>query len=317
MKATIEQWRVFRALVEQGSYARAAETLDKSVSSVHVAVRRLQAALGVPLFEVVGRRVAPTDVGLQLMHRAGALLEQARTLERLASTLAEGGEASVRLAVETIFSRAELRAALASVARTFPHVRVVLHETVIHGAADLLEQGQVDIAITPLLPKVGSYAAIGRVRFTPVAHPDHRLHRLGRPLTLDDLRSARHIMVRDSAPHLGRHESWLQAQDTWTVSSMDLSIELISAGLGFAWLPLSRIDRALAEGSLAPLPMAKLNDRHVELFLAHLDGDVTGPVCTHLLGLLGREAAGTWPDERVERDARRGADGGPRGTMSR
>ena len=287
VKATIEQWRVFRTLVEQGSYARAAEALDKSVSSVHVAVRRLQEALGVPLFEVVGRRVAPTDVGRLLLHRASSLLEQARTLETLATTLADGEEPSVRLAVETIFPRPELRAALASAAETFPHVRIVLHETVIHGAADLLQQGQVDIAITPFVPKVGTFETLGRIRFTPVAHPAHALHALGRALTLDDLRTARHIVVRDSAPHIANHETWLQAPDYWTVSSMDLSIELISAGLGFAWLPVSRIGRELAEGTLLPLPMAKLNDRHVELFLAHRDGGVTGPVCTHLLGRLG------------------------------
>lgn len=292
MKATIEQWRVFRALVEEGSYARAAEALDKSVSSVHVAVQRLQGALGVPLFAVVGRRVTPTDIGRQLLHRASALLEQAHTLETLAGTLAEGQEPRVRLAVETIFPRTELRATLHSIAEVFPHVRLELHETVIHGAADLLEQGRVDVAVTPLIPKVGTFRTLGRIRFTPVAHPDHALHALGHPLTLDDLRTARHIIVRDSAPHLARDETWLQAPDHWTVGSMDLSIELIAAGLGFAWLPLSRIESELAEGTLLPLPMAKLSDRHVELFLAHLDSDITGPVCTHLLERLGASCEG-------------------------
>ena len=89
--------------------------------------------------------------------------------------------------------------------------------------------------------------------------------------------------MRDSAPHVARHQAWLQASDYWTVGSLDLSIELIAAGLGFAWLPLSRIESELAAGTLKPLPMAKLNDRHVELFLAHLDADITGPVCAFLL----------------------------------
>ena len=301
MKATIEQWRVFRTLVEEGSYARAADALDKSVSSVHMAVRRLQAALGVPLFEVVGRRVTPTDVGRQLLNRATSLLEQARTLETLAATIAAGQEASVRLAIDTIFPRADLHATLASVAEAFPRVRVELHETVIHGAADLLEQGLVDIAVTPMLPKVGTFRTLGRIRFTPVAHPEHALHRLGRPLTLDDLRAERHIVVRDSAPHLARHSAWLQAPDYWTVGTMSLSVELIAAGFGFAWLPLSRIERELTNGALAPLPMAKLNDRHVELFLAQLDPDLTGPVCAHLLERLSAtcEAAGGGTAEKA------------------
>ena len=303
MKATIEQWRVFRTLVEQGSYARAAEALDKSVSSVHVAVRRLQEALGVPLFEVVGRRVVPTDVGSQLAGRAGALLDQALTLESLATTLADGEEPSVALAVDTIFPRTRLHALLDSVSEAFPLVRVDLHETVIHGATELLERGEVDIAISPSLPKVGTFAALGLVRFTPVARPDHALHALGRALTLDDLRTARHILVRDSVPPAASHETWLRAPDYWTVSSMDLSIELIAAGLGFAWLPVSRIERELADGRLLPLPMAKLNDRHVELFLAHRDGEVTGPVCRHLLERIAGDAlergVGQSRDERT------------------
>ena len=304
MKATIEQWRVFRALVEAGSYAGAADSLDKSVSSVHVAIKRLQGSLGVQLFEVRERRVVPTAVGRQLLNRANALLEQARTLETLAGTIAAGQEPIVRLAVETVFPRADLRTVLARLAETFPHVRVELHETVIHGAADLLAQGQVDIAITPSLPKVGTFRTLGRIRFTPVAHPDHALHALGRSLTLDDLRAARHIVVRDSAPHLARHQAWLQAPDLWTVGSMDLSIELIAAGLGFAWLPLSRIESELAAGTLKPLPMAKLNDRHVELFLAHLDADVTGPVSAFLLELLaaGCETADPYRAVAVARE---------------
>ena len=236
-----------------------------------------------PLFEVRGRRVVPTAVGRQLLNRANALLEQARTLETLAGTIAAGQEPIMRLAVETVFPRAALRAALARLSEAFPHVRVELHEAVIHGATDLLEQGLVDIAVTPMPPQVGTFRTLGLIRFTPVAHPAHPLHALGRPLTLDDLRGERHIVVRDSAPHVARHQAWLQAPDFWTVGSMDLSIELIAAGLGFAWLPLSRIEAELAAGTLQPLPMAKLNDRHVELFLAHLDADITGPVCAFLL----------------------------------
>ena len=292
MKATIEQWRVFRTLVEQGGYARAAEALDKSVSSVHVSVRRLQESLDVRLFEVVGRRVSPTDAGLQLLERVETLLEQARSLERLASTLAGGREASVGLAVETVFPRAALHAALARVAERFPEVRVELHETVIHGAADLFERGAVDIAVTPVVPSVGTFEPLGRVRFTPVAHPDHALHALGRALTREDLRAARHIVVRDGAPHIARHQGWLQAPDVWTVSSMDLSIELIVAGLGFAWLPRSRIEPELADGRLKPLPMAKLGDRHVELFLAHREAGLVGPVAACLLESLAEGCRG-------------------------
>ena len=112
----------------------------------------------------------PTAVGRQLLNRANALLEQAAhppPSRRWPATSPPGRSRSCGLAVETVFPRADLHAVLARLADAFPHVRVELHETVIHGAADLLAQGQVDIAITPVLPKVGTFRTLGRIRFTP------------------------------------------------------------------------------------------------------------------------------------------------------
>ena len=283
MKATIEQWRVFRALVERGSYARAAEAMDRSVSSVHTAVRNLQSALGVRLFAVEGRRVALTNAGRALVPHANRLVEQADAMEALAARAAAGVESTVRVAIDGTYPRRALLEVLADVAEAFPHVRLEFHESVLAGALELLESGRVQLAVSAFAPASGSFRTLGRVRFVPVAHPGHALHALGRPLARDDLARHRHIVVRDSAERLGDGGTWFEAVDTWTVDSVERSIEIIAAGLGFAWLPMPRIGEHLADGRLAPLPMRKLNDRHVELFLAWSDRDVAGPVCRYLL----------------------------------
>jgi len=48
-QTTLEQWSVLRTVVESGSFARAAEQLNRSQSSVSYAMSRLQERLGVPL----------------------------------------------------------------------------------------------------------------------------------------------------------------------------------------------------------------------------------------------------------------------------
>jgi transcriptional regulator, LysR family len=53
-KDTLEQWRIFQAVVEQGGYAQAAEKLNKSQSSLNHAIAKLQQTLGVALLEVRG-----------------------------------------------------------------------------------------------------------------------------------------------------------------------------------------------------------------------------------------------------------------------
>ncbi len=284
MKATIEQWRVFRALVEQGGYARAAESMERSVSAVHTAVRNLQTALGVRLFTVEGRRVALTPTGRALVPHAKRLVEQADVMEALAANVSAGVESELRVAIDATFPREGIVSILRSTMQAFPAVRLELEESVLKGALELLEDGAVHLAVTPFPPSSGSYTTLGRVRFVPVAHPGHPLHGLGRPLDREDLREHLHVVVRDSARRLADENSWFEAERTWTVHSVELSMEIISSGIGFAWLPVSRIQQLLAEKRLAALPMFKLNDRLHELYLAWSDRGVPGPVCSHLIG---------------------------------
>ena len=62
-KSTLEQWRIFQAVVEFGGYAQAAEKLNKSQSSLNHAVAKLQLTLGVALLEVRGRKASLTEEG--------------------------------------------------------------------------------------------------------------------------------------------------------------------------------------------------------------------------------------------------------------
>ncbi|MGL5500833.1 MAG: helix-turn-helix domain-containing protein, partial [Plesiomonas shigelloides] len=55
-KTTLEQWRMFQAVVDCGGYAQAADKLNKSQSSLNHAVTKLQDMLGVQLLEVRGRK---------------------------------------------------------------------------------------------------------------------------------------------------------------------------------------------------------------------------------------------------------------------
>ena len=54
MKTTLEQWRMFRAVVEHGGYAQAADAIYKSQSTISYGVHKLQEQLGVQLLEVEG-----------------------------------------------------------------------------------------------------------------------------------------------------------------------------------------------------------------------------------------------------------------------
>ena len=71
-KVTLEQWRAFLAVVDAGGYARAAEVLNKSQSSVSYAVAQLEAALDVKVFQLQGRKAVATPAG-DRQHRLAPL----------------------------------------------------------------------------------------------------------------------------------------------------------------------------------------------------------------------------------------------------
>lgn len=67
---------------------------------------------------------------------------------------------------------------------------------------------------------------------------------------------------------------------------MRTSIDLVSQGLGYAWLPLPSIQRYLDEGSLSPLNLERGSRRTVSFYLNYVDGDSLGPAARELLGEL-------------------------------
>src|SRR5690606_3220604 len=99
-KITLEQWAAFKAVVEEGSFARAAEALNKSQSTVSYALARLEEQLPVAVFQRDGRKAELTEAGKVLYRQACHFLGQAGELERAAQYLARGWEAEVTLGVD-------------------------------------------------------------------------------------------------------------------------------------------------------------------------------------------------------------------------
>jgi DNA-binding transcriptional LysR family regulator len=288
-KSTLEQWRMLQAVVDHGGFAQAAAAIHKSQSSINHAVHKLQDQLGLKLLEVRGRKAHLTDTGQLMLRRARQLLAQADQLQEVAASLSRGQEAELRLAADEVFPYESLARALCTLSEDFPHTRVQLMETVLSGGPELLSAGEVDLLVAGSVPSGFLGEALLTVEFIAVAHPEHPLHALGRPLTLQDLAGSRQIVVRDSARGSRVDSGWLGAEQRWTVSHLETSVDMISRGMGFAWLPRTRIDSALASGRLKPLDLEQGRTRKVTLYLTFADPDRAGPVTRRLGDLLTAE----------------------------
>lgn len=291
-QVSLEQWRVLQAVIDHGGYAQAAQALHRSQSSISYAISKLQEQLGVTVLQVRGRKAQLTEAGEVLLRRSRSLLQDAQALEELAHHLEQGWEAEIRLVVDAAFPSQVLLKALKQFAPVDRGTRVILSEVVLSGARDALENGDADLVI-------GSEFATGflsdvliEIEMIAVAHPEHPLHQLARPLTSRDLQSEMQVVIKDSGQNAPRDIGWLGAEHRWTVSSIDKAITTISSGLGYAWLPQQQILEQLQQQRLKLLPLKSGQSYRTHLYLTF--GQEVPGEASKLLAKLLQDAVANW-----------------------
>ncbi len=289
-RITLDQWSALVAVVEAGGYARAAERLHKSQSTVTYAVKQIESQLGVSAFEIEGRKAKLTATGELLYRRARYLVDEAASLEQASRRVSAGWEPVIAIAVESIFPAWLLLRCLDALGAESPHTRVEVIETVLGHLTDTLATRQADLGIYTGVPPDMVAEPLMRVRFLLVANPAHPLHRLRRKVTMRDLRQHRQLVVRESSAARSSPAT-VDATQRWTVTRITTSIEAARLGLGFAWLPEELIREELAAGSLAPLPMREGGERHTELHLVHADHEHEGPAIRRLAEIVRERVA--------------------------
>ena len=266
-KVTLDQWRVFHAIIEQGGYAQAATYLHRSQSAISYAIARLQEQLGINLLKIEGRKAILTEAGEVLLQRSGQLLADASEIENFARHLSQGREAEIRFIVDAAFPNDLLMSALSRFANQSQGTRVQLREVILSGASDALIKNEAELVIGVEMPTGFLGDPLIEIEFIAVAHPDHPLHQLGREITSNDLSPHMHVVIRDSGQHEKMDAGWLSSQQRWTVSSIESALSAIEHGLGFGWLPSNRLTEALGQGLLKPL---NLEPRRWSIFLLPL-----------------------------------------------
>ena len=181
----------FARVVETGSFARAAERLGVSVSSVSRLVADLEAHLDARLLNRTTRRLSLTESGQAFFERCVQLLadlEEAEVAVTAASIVPRG---TLRLTCSATFGARHLAPAIAAFAARHPQMRfdVELSERMV----DLVEEG-FDLAVR--VGETGSQNLVGRrigtTRLVCCAAPSY-LARHGEPREPEDL--ARHACL--------------------------------------------------------------------------------------------------------------------------
>ncbi|MBC3764384.1 LysR family transcriptional regulator [Neptunicella marina] len=285
-KITLEQWATFKAVVEEGSFAKAAERLNKSQSSVSYIVSCMQQQLPVPALVQQGRKSELTEAGKLLYRHASNLLSQAKEIENIAKYLATGWETEITLALDAVVPQDPLFCALQRFSSAHPEPRINIVESVLSGTDEAVLFRKADIVLSPTVVTGFIGIPLSKTDLVYVASPSHPLGQLDRKITALDLQRHRQIVVKDSGLKRQRDAGWLGAEQRWSFSHLNSSIEAAKAGLGFAKLPRDRIRQPLHKQELVQLDTDVNMDTHIPIYLIKTAQSEAGPAVEALTQFL-------------------------------
>jgi DNA-binding transcriptional LysR family regulator len=260
-RLTLRQFRVFEAVARNLSFSRAAEELHLSQPAVSMQVRGIEAILGMPLTEQIGRKIYLTDAGREVLHASQAITARLDDLQHNLAQLRSVDSGSLKLAV-TATVNAVATGILVRFRGRYPGVAVHLGVSNREAVLDLLANNRIDLAIMGQVPE-GLDLAATRFMDNPlvvIAPPGHPLARKRR-VTLEQV-AAEPFLVRErgsgtrGAMERFFAERGLEIQSSMEMSSNEAIRQAVQAGLGLGVLSLQTLELELALQRLAVLDVA-------------------------------------------------------------
>lgn len=296
---TLDQLQVFIAVAEAGSFSAAARKLNRAQSVVSYAINNLEQQLDVMLFERTGLRQPRLTVeGRAMLEDARRIVGGLEGMRARVRGLRQGLEAELSLAISTMVPLDEIIKVLSEFKDKFPTVSLTLNAGELGMVSDSVLRGISDIGFGGPLMKEDdrlSVTQIGQSCMLPVASASHPLVRLGRPLTLKDVRDEVQLVVTDPSGHTKGRDFNVLSYQIWKVSDIATKYQLIKGGLGWGGLPHSYLKDDLRTGRLVQLDLDAYRLGAYPLYEMHLVSRPLGPAGSWIVERLASELSGLEP----------------------
>lgn len=249
----------FQAVVEEGSFIRAAERLHFSQPAVSAQIRQLETSMGLKLFDKIGHKTHLTQAGEELYHysqKIFALIDEAmETMEALRSP--DSGRLSV--GADTTVGTYVVPHLLGKFHNLYPNVEITLEVVNPRYLVEELTNNRIDMVIMGKIPtEVPVFAA----DFEPnelvlIAPPTHRLAGIRRVPFAELARE--HFLLREvgsgtrAALEETFHQADLPLQVSMQVGNNSAIKQSVTAGLGVALISRVAINAELETKRLVML----------------------------------------------------------------
>lgn len=235
--------KAFRAVVEQGSFRRAADTVRITQSALSRRIDKLETALGVKLLERTTRKVALTNVGRAFLPQVERLLDD---LDLALLSVGDGGALRTgTLTIACVPSAAYyfMPHAIRAFHGQYPKVRISLLDASANEVSAAVASGEADFGVSftgNLAPEI-EFSPLLEERYVIACRQDHPLARQAVVtwaeayshdyITLGKASGNRLVLDRALAGMPLEKQSICEAQHVTTL------LGLIEAGLGIAAVP--------------------------------------------------------------------------------
>ncbi|SCD24991.1 hydrogen peroxide-inducible genes activator [Brucella inopinata] len=255
LNISVRQLHYFLALVQAGSFSRAAEAIGVTQSTLSAAIQALEAELGATLIDRTGRRMQMLPAGEDFLARARdivALIEElpehARQAERPLTT-------RLRMGVIPSIAPFLLPKVLPATAKAFPELQLTVREGLTRSLLESLRSGTLDVALVAHPYDLDEFeiAEIGRDPFLLAVRRDHALANRDsvEASDIDDqpflLLETGHCLREHVMAAIGSKPAQMSG-DVHATSIMTL-VQLVQFGMGVTLLPQLAIKAGVTRGT--------------------------------------------------------------------
>ncbi|MGI2167793.1 LysR family transcriptional regulator [Shewanella oncorhynchi] len=255
MRIDIDAFNVLQVLVEEGSFAKAAERLHKAQSAVSYQVKKLEEHLGVPLFSREQYRAELTQEGRVILAEGQRLLQHLANIEHLASRFSEGWEPKLELVIDGALPMEPIMTALKRMAEHQIPTKIQLNMEFLGGVQHRFERDNADLMLVKDY-RTGPYyhpqplPAITSVLVASASHPLSFI----REISLSELQQHVELTIEDSSPNKSyRDEMQFGGDKVFYLSGFIMKKNALLKGLGFGWLPDFLVQEELVKGELVEI----------------------------------------------------------------
>jgi DNA-binding transcriptional LysR family regulator len=287
----LHQLEAFEAVILQGSFTRAGETLFLTQPAVTRQIAALEVELHTRLFDRLGRTVRLTASGEALHRYAEQILRLVKEAQEAVTDTERGSGGRLRVGASSTLATYVLPPLLRPFREVYPMVEIHISTGVSAHVLEMVRDGSADVGLVTTeagLPGPGLVTTILTDYETGVVvPPTHPLARRDR-VRASELGEFPLILMETGTNLRAYADSILEAGGIRGLIVMELdNVEaikrMIEAGLGISLLPVVSIGAEVAAERLVVLPLDDVPRGHRRIALAYRrDKYLSGPLSAFL-----------------------------------